>query len=73
MSLRSQIPTAPSAAAVAAEEALLILDSRRRIQQITPRAGALLARPIDDLIGLDFDALGSLEAMGLTWREQPVF
>lgn len=52
---------------------MLILDSQRRIQQITPRAAALLAQPAEKLIGALFDELGSFETMGLSVREQPVF
>jgi two-component system, cell cycle sensor histidine kinase and response regulator CckA len=73
MPVRAQVPSASTAAAVAAEEAILVLDSRRRIQQVTPRAAGLLAQSVDSLIGAAFDSLGSLEALGLVAREQPVF
>src|SRR5579885_1052862 len=69
----SVLSTRPMPAAHAAEEAVLILDGKRRIQQVTPRAAALLSRPPGALIGVNFDDLGSLEAMGLAVREQPVY
>jgi two-component system, cell cycle sensor histidine kinase and response regulator CckA len=68
-----QLSAMPAVTTAAAEEALLVLDSRRRIQQITPRAAALLGREPSELMGLPFDELGSLETLGLTAREQPVF
>jgi len=73
MTAHAIVPSVPSSASAAAEDAVLILDSRRRIQQITPRAAALLAQPSDRLIGTNFDDLGSFEEMGLTIREQPVY
>jgi two-component system, cell cycle sensor histidine kinase and response regulator CckA len=73
MTVARQLPTTPSSAAAATEEAILVLDSRRRIQQITPRAAALLARTPDKLLGACFDELGAWDEMGLSVREQPVF
>ena len=55
------------------EEAILVLDSRRRIQQVTPRAAALLVRPPGALLGVSFEEIGSLETMGLAAREQPLY
>jgi PAS domain S-box-containing protein len=57
----------------ASEDALLILDSQRRIQQITPRAADLLATEMGKLIGKSFDEIASLSELGLTSREQPVY
>ncbi|MFT3783307.1 MAG: PAS domain S-box protein [Nibricoccus sp.] len=62
-----------TAAAVAAEDAVIVLDSKRRIKELTPRAAALIGRPAPDLIGQPFADVGSLELMGLSAREQPVF
>ena len=71
--MSAQVPMVASTVAAATEDALLILDSRRRIQQITPRAANLLAVELDELIGKSFDDLGSLSELGVTAREQPVF
>ncbi|PTY02872.1 hybrid sensor histidine kinase/response regulator [Opitutaceae bacterium EW11] len=68
-----KVPNAPASTAAAAEEAILILDSQRRIQQATPRAVALLAKPVDALIGASFDELGPIQNLGLVARELPVF
>jgi PAS domain S-box-containing protein len=73
MPVRRALPTSASSAEASSEEALLVLDSRRRIQQITPRAAALLSRKPATLIGKSFDELGSLEKFGVTVREQPVY
>src|SRR5262249_48114194 len=69
----SSTSTRPMPSPTATEDAVMILDGRRRIQQLTPRAAALLTRAPASLIGASFDELGSLEAMGLSVREQPVF
>lgn len=67
------VPSIPASASAAAEDAVLILDSRRRIQQITPRAAALLSRPAEKLIGVKFDDLGPFDELSLSIREQPVY
>lgn len=69
----TKVPSLPASTAAAAEDAVLVLDSQRRIQQITPRAAALLAQSADKLIGACFDEIGSLDEMGVAVREQPVF
>jgi len=50
-----------------------VLDSKRRISELTPRAAALLGQPVTELVGRSYAELGSLELMGLSAREQPVF
>jgi two-component system cell cycle sensor histidine kinase/response regulator CckA len=62
-----------AATSAATEDAVLILDSRRRIQQSTARAAALLGRTAAELVGMVFDDLGPLEGAGLAAREQPMF
>jgi len=69
----AQFSTISGAASAVVEEAVLVLDSKRRICELTPRAAALLGRPTADLLGLDFGELGSLDVLGLAAREQPVF
>jgi PAS domain S-box-containing protein len=73
MTVSAQVPTTSSVATTVAEDAVLVLDSKRRIKELTPRAAALLGRTPEDLIGQSYDELGSLELMGFTVREQPVF
>ena len=74
MTLAAQLPDQPTATATAVSgEAVLVLNSRRRIQQITPHAATLLDRTPEQLIGTVFENLGSLDALGLVVREQPVF
>ncbi len=68
-----QLPSQAAATSAATEEAILVLDSNRRIQQSTPRAAALLGRPAAELIDASFDELGPLDAVGLAAREQPLF
>jgi len=67
------VPATSSAASVAVEEAVLVLDSKRRIKELTPRAAAIIGRPPAELIGRKLSELGSLDLMGLSAREQPVF
>ncbi len=69
----AQLPTTSVFVSSAAEEAVLLLDSKRRIKELTPRAATLIGRPAGELIGIAFNSLGSLEQMGLSAREQPVF
>ena len=69
----AQFSTASGAVSTASEEAVLVLDSKRRISELTPRAAALLGRAPAALIGLVFSEVGSLELLGLAAREQPVF
>jgi len=69
----AQFSTVSGAASAVVEEAVLVLDSKRRICELTPRAAALLGRPPAGLIGLGFAELGSLDLLGLAAREQPVF
>ncbi len=73
MTLAVQIPSQPAAANAVSEEAVLVLNSRRRIQQITPRAATLLDRKRSQLIGVVFESLGTPEELGLIVREQPVY
>ncbi|MFT3870278.1 MAG: PAS domain S-box protein [Nibricoccus sp.] len=73
MTASTQLPTSSTAASAATEEAVLVLDSKRRISELTPRAAALLGQPTAELIGRPFSEIGSLELMGLSAREQPVF
>jgi PAS domain S-box-containing protein len=73
MAFVTQFSAAPASSSAAAEEALLVLDSKRRICELTPRAAALLGRPAVELLGLDLGELGSLDLLGLAAREQPVF
>jgi two-component system, cell cycle sensor histidine kinase and response regulator CckA len=73
MTLADQLLSRPAAAHAASEEAVLVLNSRRRIQQITPRAATLLGRAPELLIGQIFESLGPLEAHGVTAREQPFY
>jgi len=68
-----QLPTISAFATAAAEEAVLLLDSKRRIKELTPRSASLIGRPVLELIGLPFASLGSLDLMGLSAREQPIF
>ena len=69
----AQFSTVSGAASAVVEEAVLVLDSKRRICELTPRAAALLGRPASGLIGLGFGELGSLDLLGLAGREQPVY
>ncbi len=73
MTVTRTLPTGSAAAALAAEEAILVLSPQRRIQQITPRAAALLGRPVEELIGTHFDDIAALTALSLSAREQPVY
>lgn len=68
-----QFSTASAIASTVAEEAVLVLDAKRRIKELTPRAAALLGRPSAELLGLPLTELGALDVMGLSAREQPVF
>jgi PAS domain S-box-containing protein len=68
-----QLTTTSAFVSTATEEAVLLLDSKRRIKELTPRAAALIGRPVPDLIGLPFSDLGSLDLMGLSAREQPIY
>lgn len=68
-----QLSTASAVASTVAEEAVLVLDSKRRIKELTPRAAALLGRSVSELIGLPLAEIGTLDLMGLSAREQPVF
>ncbi|HEY9154844.1 MAG TPA: PAS domain S-box protein [Opitutaceae bacterium] len=71
--MSARVPMVAAVVTAASEDAVLILDSQRRIQQITPRAADLLAMEMGELIGKSFDELGSLPELGLTSREQPVY
>jgi PAS domain S-box-containing protein len=73
MTLAAQLSSQPAASTAVSEEAVLVLDSRRRIQQATPRAATLLDRSPEQLIGVFFESLGTPEALGLVVREQPVY
>lgn len=73
MTVSAQVPTTPSVPSTVAEDAVLVLDSKRRVKEFTPRAAALLGRSPGELIGAAFADLGSFALMGLTVREQPVF
>jgi two-component system, cell cycle sensor histidine kinase and response regulator CckA len=73
MTLAVHVLSEPAAAHAASEEAVLVLNSRRRIQQVTPRAATLLERTPEQLIGQVFEALGPLETYRVTAREQPVY
>jgi PAS domain S-box-containing protein len=73
MTLAATPPEPITTAHSSAEDAVLVLDSRRRIQQITPRAATLLGRKPGKLLGQPFESVGDLEALGLIAREQPVY
>ncbi len=73
MTHRLQTPALPDSTVAASEEAILVVDSRRRIQQITPRAAGLLASSADELLGKKFDDLRVSERFGVMVREQPVY
>lgn len=73
MAPAAQLSTATAVASTVTEEAVLVLDTKRRIKELTPRAAALLGRLATELIGLPLTELGALDLMGLSAREQPVF
>jgi PAS domain S-box-containing protein len=73
MTLAAHLPDQPAASTAVSEEAVLVLDSRRRIQQVTPRAAALLDRTPEQLMGVVFESLGTPGELGLVVREQPVY
>ncbi|WP_245844106.1 hybrid sensor histidine kinase/response regulator [Nibricoccus aquaticus] len=74
MTLAAQLTNQPATAnAAVSEEAVIVLNSKRRIQQITPRAATLLDRTPEQLIGVIFESLGTPEELGLAVREQPVY
>ncbi|MGC4072153.1 MAG: PAS domain S-box protein [Nibricoccus sp.] len=73
MTLAAQLSNQPAAATAVSEEAVLVLNSRRRIQQVTPRAATLLDRTPEQLIGIVFESLGTPEELKLVVREQPVY
>ena len=72
MTLAAQLHEQTDAETSAAEDAVLVLDSHRRIQQVTPRAATLLGRKPGKLLGQIFET-AELESLGLTAREQPVY
>jgi PAS domain S-box-containing protein len=73
MAPAAQLPTALAVTSTVAEEAVLVLDSKRRIKELTPRAAALIGRSAVDLLGRPLEELGALDLMGLSAREQPVY
>ncbi len=65
-------PPLPHAIATEADAAVLVLDSKRRIVQLTPRAAELLGREPKSLIGLAYAELQPLSKLGLAVREIPL-
>ncbi|MDX2186052.1 MAG: PAS domain S-box protein [Opitutaceae bacterium] len=66
------VPVATSTGVVASpasEEAILVLDSRRRVQSATEAALALLGRRANDIVGGSFDSLVGAGIEGLVIRE----
>ncbi len=68
LSLKS--PPVSSPASSAAEEALLVLDSRRRVTAASPVALALLGKKTEDVLGRVFGPEEGWELEGLTVKEQ---
>jgi PAS domain S-box-containing protein len=71
-SIAARLSGQSAAADIAAEDALLVLDARRRIRQITPRAAALLGLAAEQLLGQTFETR-ALASLGVEVREQPVY
>ncbi len=72
LSTQNSNPPLPHAIATEADAAVLVLDSKRRISQLTPRAAALLGREPASLIGTAYAELPPLSALGLAVREIPL-
>lgn len=67
-------PVSPLGVSAAASlgEAMLVLDSRRRVQSVSASALTLLGRSADELLGRVWEEAVGLDASGLSIREHPL-